>query len=392
VASLAQAGIAIAEGDYKGALIAAVGAVPGGKLVGGAVKATAKALDKIADGAKVVDKLRDVASAAKSVNKALGPCGLCFMPGTEVSTPDGPVKIEELRVGDKVTTTNVAKDKPDGWTEVDPKRWRVVKLLMPDPKGSEDVYELELLRSLKWIREVGAAPRRWIEIGLPEIGLTGLAKAVAITACPKIKVGPGRVVLMTVTHLDQGVMEIEFAGLKNALEPTASHPLFSEDRNDWVAAGQLRVGERIRTKAETARIEAIRWKRGEHRVYNIEVEADHSYFVSRLELLSHNSGACGASKGGTLIRFGQKAETAKELGEQAAKAEAKGFGHGVSTKLEKRVSGSDKMHKSALKSEVEKVFEVKQTGRDPKHHTVILPKPVTQEVAGKFNKVFKPLE
>jgi hypothetical protein len=55
----------------------------------------------------------------------------------------------------------------------------------------------------------------------------------------------------------------------------------------------LRVGERIRTKTGTARIEAIRWKKGEHRVYNIEVEADHAYFVSEGELLSHNAGGCG---------------------------------------------------------------------------------------------------
>jgi hypothetical protein len=125
------------------------------------------------------------------------------------------------------------------------------------------------------------------------MGLTGVAKVAAITACPKIKAGPGRVVLMTVTHLDQGVMEIEFAGLKKTLEPTASHPLFSEDRKDWIAAGQLRVGERIRTKTGAVPIEAIRWKKGEHRVYNIEVEADHAYFVSRVELLSHNNGGCG---------------------------------------------------------------------------------------------------
>jgi hypothetical protein len=56
--------------------------------------------------------------------------------------------------------------------------------------------------------------------------------------------------------------------------------------------GQLRVGERIRTKTVDARIEAIRWKRGEYRVYNIVVEVDHVYFVSVLELLSHNSSPC----------------------------------------------------------------------------------------------------
>ena len=34
-------------------------------------------------------------------------------------------------------------------------------------------------------------------------------------------------------------------------------------------------------------------------------------------------------------------------------------------------------------------FDVKQTGKDPKHHTVILPEPVTQGIVDKFNSVFK---
>jgi hypothetical protein len=307
-ASLVQAGIAVAQGDYKGALVAAAGAVPGGKLLA----TGAKVLNTVAKGGKAIDKLGDAANATKSlIGRTSQACGLCFTAGTEVSTPEGPVKIEELRVGDKVTATNVAKDKPDGWTAVDPKRWGVVKLLMPDPKGSEDVYEIELLRSLKWIREVGAAPRRFIDIELAEMGLRGVAKVVSIRPSPKIKPGAGRVVLMTVTHLDQGVMEIEFAGLKKALEPTVSHPLFSEDRNDWVPAGQLRVGERIRTRSGTARIAALRWKSGEHRVYNIEVEADHAYFVTRLDLLSHNTNPCGGtyklvdSNTGEVVRTGR---------------------------------------------------------------------------------------
>jgi RHS repeat-associated protein len=91
-----------------------------------------------------------------------------------------------------------------------------------------------------------------------------------------------------------------------------------------------------------------------------------------------------------LVRFGKEAETAEKLAEDAAKAEARGFPHGVSTRLKERISGSDRAHRSALKSEVEKVFEVIQTGRDPLHHTVVLPKPVTEKVAEAFNKLFTP--
>jgi hypothetical protein len=95
-------------------------------------------------------------------------------------------------------------------------------------------------------------------------------------------------------------------------------------------------------------------------------------------------------EGKSLVRLGQKAESAADLGKQASKAEAAGFPHGVSTKLVDKIKGSDKAHKSALKSVVEKAFEVKQTGNRPEHHTVLLPKPVTDDVAKKFNMIFLP--
>ena len=93
---------------------------------------------------------------------------------------------------------------------------------------------------------------------------------------------------------------------------------------------------------------------------------------------------------GSLVRFGKGPESAEQLAEQAAKAEQAGFPHGVSTRLKDKVSGSDKAHRSAPMSAVEEQFEVIQTGKDPRHHTVVLPKPVTPEVADQFNSVFNP--
>jgi len=58
--------------------------------------------------------------------------------------------------------------------------------------------------------------------------------------------------------------------------------------------------------------------------------------------------------------------------------------------LKDKVKGSDLSHKSALKSTVESVFKVEQTGNKPRHHTVILLKPVAPEVTQKFNEIFKP--
>jgi len=94
---------------------------------------------------------------------------------------------------------------------------------------------------------------------------------------------------------------------------------------------------------------------------------------------------------GHLVRFIPKdstGETAAKLAEDAARAETKGFGHGVSTMLKDKISGSDKRNLSALYEDAAKVFNIRKTGSNPKHYTVDVPKPVTQEVADLFNSVF----
>ncbi|WP_295222081.1 hypothetical protein [uncultured Chryseobacterium sp.] len=92
----------------------------------------------------------------------------------------------------------------------------------------------------------------------------------------------------------------------------------------------------------------------------------------------------------SLVRFGQEAETTEFLAMKAQEAEDNGFRHGVSSMLKDKIKGSDLSHKSAIKSTVEKFFKVKQTGNNPRHHTIILPKPVTPDVTQQFNKIFKP--
>jgi hypothetical protein len=87
----------------------------------------------------------------------------------------------------------------------------------------------------------------------------------------------------------------------------------------------------------------------------------------------------------TLTRFGKEAESAEKLAKQAAAAEEKIGIHGVSTTAlpNPRTAGS-----SALRSEVEKTFQVHNTGSDTFHRMVELAKPVTQAVADAFNRVF----
>ena len=93
----------------------------------------------------------------------------------------------------------------------------------------------------------------------------------------------------------------------------------------------------------------------------------------------------GALAGGLLFRLGTKAETAADLAAQAARAEAAGLPHGVSafSRTPSRSAAS-----RAAREAVEQHFPVTQTGGNPAHHTVRLPKPVTQQVADLFNRLF----
>ncbi len=120
-----------------------------------------------------------------------------------------------------------------------------------------------------------------------------------------------------------------------------------------------------------------------------EVEARHAAKAAATNARTEQAAAKGE---GHLVRFGPGPESAEVLAADAARAEANGFPHGVSTRLKPRISGSDKDHRSAPMTEVQESFPVTQTGKDPRHHTVELPKPVTPEVADKFNSVFKPKE
>ncbi|MEW6197294.1 MAG: hypothetical protein AB1601_01330 [Planctomycetota bacterium] len=159
---------------------------------------------------------------------------------------------------------------------------------------------MTLLRPIAWLMLVGAEVGAAVPVQLPELGLVGPAYVTAVEACPPIEEGPGRVVLSTVTHLNGDVRRVWLDGLAEPLEPTGTHRLYSEDRGDWVPVADLAAGERLRTLAGPAAITWIDSRAGVHRVYNLEVETEHCYFVSTVGVLSHNAGPCGIPAGSDL--------------------------------------------------------------------------------------------
>jgi hypothetical protein len=168
----------------------------------------------------------------------------------------------------------------------------LITLSIANPYDPNDVIVIRSLRPLEWIRAIRATPGESVPLALNEIGAYGIAQVHAIEPCPPIEDGPGRVVLSTVTHLNPTVMRIWLEGSEIPIEPTASHRLYSEDRGEWNPAAELRVGESIRTRTGSARIIRIEQKSGAHRVYNLEVETEHWYYVGEAGVLSHNVLAC----------------------------------------------------------------------------------------------------
>lgn len=127
------------------------------------------------------------------------------------------------------------------------------------------------------------------------MGLEGWATVKQIEACPPIKPGNGRVVLSTLTHYNGDVYQVRLDSSDEVLEPTGRHRLFSVTRGDWVRTETFTKDEQLKTQNGIQSIASIGHRPGIHRVYNIEVETEHSYFVGAAKVLSHNVNPCAAT-------------------------------------------------------------------------------------------------
>jgi hypothetical protein len=85
------------------------------------------------------------------------------------------------------------------------------------------------------------------------------------------------------------VIDLWVEGLDEPIGCTPNHPFWSEDRQDFVPAAELQLGERLRHRDGTSRVTAATPRAGKHRVYNLEVHGEHVYRVSGSGVLVHNT-------------------------------------------------------------------------------------------------------
>jgi hypothetical protein len=79
------------------------------------------------------------------------------------------------------------------------------------------------------------------------------------------------------------------------IETTPNHPFFTADRG-WVKAGDLQIGEHIRTLDGTdAVVESFTVKIGPAMMWDITVNTAHSFFVGSGGVLVHNQNCGGDS-------------------------------------------------------------------------------------------------
>ena len=120
---------------------------------------------------------------------------------------------------------------------------------------------------------------------------------VALTV-PLIKAGQGRVVTATFQHTKADVIDLTIGDAveRETIGTTSNHPFWSEDRQAFVQAGSLKSGERVRTYlGDHKQVISLLARPGPQEVYNLEVHAEHVYYVGEFGALVHNSGVYNAN-------------------------------------------------------------------------------------------------
>lgn len=228
--------------------------------------------------------------------------------------------IQDLRVGERVLARNpeVSDSERAEAIEPDPATWRQVSLVMQKPDGSD--LRIEMLRPVDWLADQTASlidlqtagwfardgllldEARWeaaivgrtTQLNLPEMGAAGPAKMVAVQPCPKLEPNSGdnrQLITATFQHSSGDVLDLHIHGESEPIGSTANHPFWSEDRQAFIPAGELLPGETLRRADNTlTQLTRITPRRGPPvAVYNLEVNAEHVYFVGNDGVLVHNT-------------------------------------------------------------------------------------------------------
>ena len=214
--------------------------------------------------------------------------------GTPVDTPRGLPLIETLVPGNRVVTMAVSQSAVEESfeeTKAVVSTHSTIWLSREEADGYRS--DVGLLRPSDWLAANGVfAEGDRLELDLPEMGVAGEYQVMSIEPFAERSVGGGGLVTGCF-HFSRGVIcDLRIEGEAEVIGVTGLHPIWSEDRQDWITAGELRVGERLqRADGSTAVLLESRLRPQVEPVYNIEVERDHCYRVGEQGVLVHNDSA-----------------------------------------------------------------------------------------------------
>jgi hypothetical protein len=157
-------------------------------------------------------------------------------------------------------------------------------------KRSGELLDIELLRPHLWVASMGAKEGSDIDLDLPELSAVGKARVLSVGPCPDINPGEGRVVTGTFAHPpSERIIDVCLAGSEVPISCTENHHFWSEDRGQFVPAGNLQTGEQVRSAdGSTSTVTSISDHPGSRRVFNLEVHVEHVYLVSTIGVVVHN--------------------------------------------------------------------------------------------------------
>jgi hypothetical protein len=226
--------------------------------------------------------------------------------------------IRDLQVmQDRVLADNPLEDETESpLGEIVPAEWRVVRLEHTEPNGTRHLIERgvpleevegnagllvvegldrvagELDVSSESFAEPTLEPIRvgqTIFIDLPEHGISADFLVKEIRSCPTPNSGDGYLVTTKFIHENAEILDLRIEGSVDVIGTTASHRFWSEDRQQFVAAGDLRVGENLLLADDSPRkVESLTRRISRETVYNIEVDGEHVFYVGNDGVLVHN--------------------------------------------------------------------------------------------------------
>jgi hypothetical protein len=204
------------------------------------------------------------------------------------------IPIEQVPLGARIPTKNPRPwEYDDSLPEPDQATWAKVSVTMYRNDGG--IVDAELIRPRWWIAQHGIQTGQHLPMHIEELQVQGSALVTAVEDCPEIASGEGSVVTARfLTRQVDVIARVEILGPDGqieTLEGTTIHPVWSEDRQDWVPLGELQQGEAIRAASGPALILSVAIHSISVPVYNIEVHGEHVYQVGRIEMLVHNGTA-----------------------------------------------------------------------------------------------------